>query len=115
MTSVHVYLGWTALHEACNSGNLRVARYLLKAGADVNVQGFDDDTPLHDASSNGHQKVFLFSLSFSFNVSMFLLALAKTFSCTTTTGAAAVVLLSFCFNLLSKPLQTCSWLVELCN
>lgn len=45
------------MHEACNSGNLRVARYLLKAGADVNVQGFDDDTPLHDASSNGHRKV----------------------------------------------------------
>lgn len=50
-------IGWTALHEACNRGWLNVARQLLKAGANVNVQGFENDTPLHDASGNGYSKV----------------------------------------------------------
>lgn len=49
--------GWTPLHEACNQGNVEVAKQLLKAGANVNVQGFEDDTPLHDAAGNGHHKV----------------------------------------------------------
>jgi hypothetical protein len=49
--------GWTPLHEACNHGWLDVAKQLLKAGANVNVQGLDNDTPLHDASINGHGKV----------------------------------------------------------
>lgn len=47
------------MHEACNQGNIEVAKQLLKAGANVNVQGFEDDTPLHDAASNGHAKVLL--------------------------------------------------------
>ena len=50
-------LGWTALHEACNHGWLDVARQLLNAGADVNVRGLENDTPLHDAAINGHTKV----------------------------------------------------------
>ncbi len=49
--------GWTALHEACNHGRLDVAKTLVKSGACVNVQGLDNDTPLHDASANGHKKV----------------------------------------------------------
>lgn len=49
--------GWTALHEACNHGWFDVARQLLNAGADVNVQGLENDTPLHDAAINGHTKV----------------------------------------------------------
>lgn len=49
--------GWTPLHEACNHGSTEVARQLLKAGANVNVQGLDNDTPLHDAAGNGHVKV----------------------------------------------------------
>lgn len=51
------YLGWTALHEACNRGYYDVAKQLLAAGAEVNTKGLDDDTPLHDASNNGHLKV----------------------------------------------------------
>ena len=51
------YVGWTPLHEACNHGWLVVARQLMKAGANVNVQGLDNDTPLHDAAINGHAKV----------------------------------------------------------
>lgn len=51
--------GWTALHEACNRGYYEVAKQLLAAGAEVNTKGLDDDTPLHDASNNGHFKVNL--------------------------------------------------------
>ena len=55
---MYVYIsGWTAIHEACNHGWLDVAKQLLKAGANVNVQGMENDTPLHDASVNGHKKV----------------------------------------------------------
>ena len=45
------------MHEACNRGHIDVAKQLLKAGANVNAQGLENDTPLHDASMNGHQKV----------------------------------------------------------
>lgn len=34
-----------------------MAKQLLAAGAEVNTKGLDDDTPLHDASNNGHFKV----------------------------------------------------------
>lgn len=30
---------------------------LVQAGANVNVKGLDNDTPLHDAASNGHLKL----------------------------------------------------------
>ena len=53
--------GWTPLHEACNHGWPDVARQLLRAGANVNVQGYENDTPLHDAAINGHQKVRIYS------------------------------------------------------
>ena len=49
--------GWTPLHEACNLGYYDVAKVLIAAGAEVNTQGLDDDTPLHDASSSGHKEV----------------------------------------------------------
>lgn len=39
--------GWTPLHEACNHGHYNVALTLVKAGANVNARGLDDDTPLH--------------------------------------------------------------------
>lgn len=49
--------GWTPLHEASNRGWVSVTKQLLKAGANVNVQGLENDTPLHDASGNGHTEV----------------------------------------------------------
>ena len=49
--------GWTPLHEACNVGNVDVAKQLLKAGANVNVLGYGDESPLHDAAINNHSKV----------------------------------------------------------
>ena len=57
MIMYDLLIGWTPLHEACNHGWLDVAKQLLKAGANVNVQGLDNDTPLHDAAINGHRKV----------------------------------------------------------
>jgi len=52
-------LDWTPLHEACIHGFYKVAKVLLKAGAQVNACGYNGDTPLHDASSNSHLKVSL--------------------------------------------------------
>ena len=45
------------MHEACNRGHYKIVKVLLKAGADVHAKGLEDDTPLHDAASNGHIKV----------------------------------------------------------
>lgn len=44
---IQIGLGWTPLHEACNHGHYNVAFTLVKAGANVNARGLDDDTPLH--------------------------------------------------------------------
>jgi ankyrin repeat protein len=51
------YLGWSALHEAACYGWYETAKILLEAGANVNMCGPGDETPLHDASSNSHKKV----------------------------------------------------------
>lgn len=56
-------LGWTPLHEACNVGYYDVAKILIAAGADVNTQGLDDDTPLHDSASSGHRDVSMIEKS----------------------------------------------------
>lgn len=63
--------GWTALHEACNFGRVDVAKCLLKAGANVNVQGLDNDLPLHDAARNGHVKVNRLKSLWSFKILTF--------------------------------------------
>lgn len=57
-TTIHkLILGWTPLHEACNHGHYNVALILVKAGANVNAKGLDDDTPLHDAAIVGQLKL----------------------------------------------------------
>ena len=35
------HAGWTALHEACSSCNLRIAELLLQYGADANLSATD--------------------------------------------------------------------------
>ena len=50
--------GKTALHFACQSGSVRAAEILIKAGANVDVQTSKIDTnPLHIASGNGHLEI----------------------------------------------------------
>uniref|UniRef100_A0A1I8IF15 ANK_REP_REGION domain-containing protein n=1 Tax=Macrostomum lignano TaxID=282301 RepID=A0A1I8IF15_9PLAT len=45
--------GNTALHLACQAGNLEAARYLLANGAGVNRENIDGATPLCDAAASG--------------------------------------------------------------
>lgn len=52
--------GWTPLHEACNHGWYAIAQLLIQYGANVNSQGFENDTPLHDAAVNKHEQVNFF-------------------------------------------------------
>ena len=42
--------GWTTLHKAAESGNLKVAHTLLQYGADLNIPNVDGELPLHIAS-----------------------------------------------------------------
>ena len=41
------YAGWTPLHEACNSGHIRVAELLLQQGADANLSAGDGTRYVH--------------------------------------------------------------------
>lgn len=50
--------GWTPLHEACNFGHIGIVDELLKAGANVNVPGYEEISPLHDAVINNHVQVW---------------------------------------------------------
>ncbi|KAL2050484.1 hypothetical protein ABVK25_009318 [Lepraria finkii] len=43
------------LREAAKQGNAPLARDLIGMGADTHVSTNDGATPLHDASSNGHE------------------------------------------------------------
>jgi ankyrin repeat protein len=49
--------GWTPLHEACSHRSIDAARELLAAGAQINLRGPDDETPLHDAARSGDCQV----------------------------------------------------------
>jgi len=46
--------GFTALHISAKYGMVRVARVIIKKGADVNVAGKNGLTPLHVASHYNH-------------------------------------------------------------
>ena len=41
-------------HEACNHGHRAIVELLLSNGALVNIPGYANCTPLHDAVVNGH-------------------------------------------------------------
>ena len=62
--------GWSPLHEACNRGNLSVAKLLIRHGALVNSAGMGKETPLHDAARNGHFQVSSFNNIRVYNVSV---------------------------------------------
>ena len=46
--------GETALHYSCFFGHLGIAKLIIAAGCDVNVQDIDGVTPLHWATVKGH-------------------------------------------------------------
>jgi ankyrin repeat protein len=52
-----MYVGWTPLHEAAIHGYPDIVAKLLRMGADPNVLGMDNDSPLHDAAANSHTQV----------------------------------------------------------
>ena len=47
----------TALHMASYYGQVKVVKYLLKSGAQVDAVSRRGRTPLHDASKRGHSQV----------------------------------------------------------
>jgi ankyrin repeat protein len=51
--------GWTALEIASAYGHVKIVKFLLERGADVNKQDFDGWTPLHASAANGHMGVCL--------------------------------------------------------
>ena len=47
-------IGWSALHYACDEGNLKIVDILIKANADINAKSNDKRTPLHLAAKHGY-------------------------------------------------------------
>ena len=58
----------TPLHEAAAKGQLIVAQFLLKNGADPNARRYSGFTPLHDAAMNGHKSMVELLLDHGANV-----------------------------------------------
>lgn len=56
--------GMTALHFAGNSNSCEKAALLIKNGADVNVRGANNNTPLHEAVLMGNVEVFELLLNY---------------------------------------------------
>jgi hypothetical protein len=54
--------GSTLLHYAVRVGHLGVIKALLKRGADLNAEDFDQNTPLIEATNEGHTDVVKFLL-----------------------------------------------------
>ena len=47
----------TALHWACDNGNMELAMALMDRGADVDARSVDEDTPLHKACYRGNMEL----------------------------------------------------------
>ena len=46
--------GFTALHYACDEGNLKIVEILIKAHANINIKNNDKKTPLHISVTRGY-------------------------------------------------------------
>ena len=46
--------GWTALHYACDEGNLKIVEILIKAHSNINIRNNDKKTPLHISVTRGY-------------------------------------------------------------
>lgn len=93
------------MHEASNHGHLEIAEWLIRAGANVNARGLEDETPLHDATRNGHVKVC--TTTFASNLHR---AGAKVVLCVASASALATL-----FNPFLSPCAFCSDLRFLLN
>ncbi|XKL69481.1 hypothetical protein PGB90_007250 [Kerria lacca] len=56
--------GYTPLHEACTRGHLKIAKMLLKYGADVSASARGGIRPLHEAVENGNIELIRLLLSY---------------------------------------------------
>ncbi len=56
--------GDTPLKIAVVNDNVRIVTDLLEAGADPNISGEDDCTPLHHAASHGHCEIIALLLAY---------------------------------------------------
>ena len=45
--------GWTALHFACDEGNLKISEILIKSNINIDIQNNEGKTPLHISAFNG--------------------------------------------------------------
>lgn len=53
----------TPLHIVCTRGNLQIAQFLIRSGADINAIDINGETPLHIAAKHGHQALVNWLLS----------------------------------------------------
>jgi ankyrin repeat protein len=60
----------TPLHVACHKGHLKVVKYLVKMGADVNVSTLNGTTPLYRACQYGHESIVEFLLDHGADINM---------------------------------------------
>ncbi len=61
---------WTPLHVAAGYGRVEIARMLIDAGANVNVQDADGLTPLHVAALNGRVEIVRMLIDAGANVNV---------------------------------------------
>ena len=66
-------------HEACNHGHYSVVELLLGAGAIVNIPGYENVTPLHDAVVNEQEHIVTLLLSHGASVNNRLVNVARYF------------------------------------
>lgn len=55
--------GHTCLMIACYKGHLKIARYLIELGADVNRKSVKGNTALHDCAESGSLEILQLLLS----------------------------------------------------
>ncbi|WP_265027666.1 ankyrin repeat domain-containing protein [Wolbachia endosymbiont (group B) of Chorthippus parallelus] len=53
---------WTPLHHAALNGYLKIVKFLIEKGANVDARTDDRDKPLHYSAKNGHKNVVKFFL-----------------------------------------------------
>ena len=47
----------TVLHDAVESGNMEIAKFLVEKGADVNAKGYSGRSVLYGAAHSGNPKL----------------------------------------------------------